>query len=132
MVLNRTCRAVAESGKQCRSASLRDDEFCFWHSPAHADEANEARRLGGLRRKRERTVAGAYEFDGLESLPAIRRLLEIATLDALSLDNSPARPRTLIAVALAGTKLLEVGDLVERVQAVEAAITPRAIDARRR
>ena len=35
------------------------------HSPEHAKEVQEARRLGGLRRKREVTLSGAYDFEGL-------------------------------------------------------------------
>ena len=58
------------------------------HSPEHAAEAAEARRLGGLRRRREVAVTGAYEFPGLQSVADIRRILEIAVLDTLGLENS--------------------------------------------
>ena len=97
---------------------------CFWHSPEHADEAAEARRLGGLRRRREATLAGAYEVEGLHTLPNIRRLLEIAALDALGLDNSIARSRALAYLAQVAVKLLEVGELEARLAAVEAAVQP--------
>ena len=99
------------------------------HDPAHAAEVAEARRLGGLRRRRELTVQGAYEFNGLESVADIRRLLEIAALDVLGLENSIARARTLAYLAVAATKLLEVGELEHRVAALEAAVhgyTPAA------
>jgi hypothetical protein len=92
------------------------------HDPAHAAEVAEARRLGGLRRRRELTVQGAYEFHGLESVADIRRLLEVAALDVLGLENSIARARTLVYVAVAATKLLEVGELEQRIAALEAAV----------
>ena len=43
----------------------------------------EARRLGGLRRRREVAVSGAFDFVGLQNVPDIRRLLEVAMLDTL-------------------------------------------------
>jgi len=101
---------------------LRDEPYCFWHSPDHSAEAAEARRLGGLRRRREKTLSGAYDFAGLESIESIRRILEIATLDALGLDNSIARARVLIAAAMAATNLLKVGEFEERLTALEAAL----------
>ena len=42
------------------------------HSPEYAEEVAEARRLGGLRRRREVVVSGAYEFDGLETVVGLR------------------------------------------------------------
>ena len=87
---------------------MRQGEHCFWHSPDTTEEAAEARRLGGLRRKRERTVAAAYDLAGLDDITAIRRVLEIALLDTLGLDNSVARSRVLIGGAAAAVKLLEV------------------------
>ena len=101
--------------------------WCLWHDPDHAQEAAEARRLGGLRRRRERTVAVAYDLEGLESVPQIRRVLEIATTDTLSLENSVARNRALIASATAAAKLLETGELEERVESLEAAVRSRPV-----
>jgi hypothetical protein len=102
--------------------------FCFWHSPGNEEEAAEARRLGGLRRRREKTVSGAYDFEGLGSVDAIRRLLEIAAIDALGLDNSIARARVLINVVTAGAKLLETGELQRRIELLEAAVGSRPTD----
>ena len=91
------------------------------HSPEYAEEIAEARRLGGLRRRREVAVTGAYEFNGLETVADLRRLLQIAALDTLGLENSIARARTLgYLVGVAG-KLLETGELEERLTALEAA-----------
>jgi hypothetical protein len=104
---------------------MQDEQFCFWHSPVHAEEAAEARRLGGLRRRRERTLQGAYEIDGLDSVPQIRRLLEVAVMDALGLENSIARTRVLVACAMAAARLLEVGELEARLEAIEATLSPR-------
>ena len=92
------------------------------HDPANADAVAEARRMGGLRRKREGTLQTAYDLIGLTNVPDIRRLIEIAALDSLSLDNGVARNRTLLAAALAALKALETGELAERVDALEGII----------
>jgi hypothetical protein len=128
----RSCAAKNEQGEPCRQPPLRDGERCFWHDAAHADEATEARRLGGLRRRREKAVEGAYDLEGLEDVPAIRRLVEVAALDTLALDNSIARARTLITAALAAAKLLEVGEFEERLVALETAVQPVPAATRRR
>jgi len=85
-------------------------------------EVAEARKLGGIRRRREQTLSVAYDFEGLGSTESIGRILEIATLDALGLENSIARCRVLIAAALAASRLLEVGELEGRLAALEAAV----------
>jgi len=103
---------------------MRGEDYCLFHSPEHAEDAKEARRLGGLRRRREKTVVGAYGIEGLDSVAAIRRILEIAVFDTLGLDNSLARSRTLIAAAQAATRLLETAELEARITALEAALGP--------
>jgi hypothetical protein len=104
---------------------MHDGDFCFWHSPEHTEEAAAARKLGGQRRRRESTLAGAFDVDGLDSVAGIRRVLEIVTFDGLGMEgNSVARGRLLIAAAQALTKLLEVGELEQRLEAVEATLKP--------
>ena len=128
MVAGRTCSFEKANGRPCGATPLRDVPFCYWHDPEHAEDAAEARRLGGLRRRREKTVSGAYDFAGLDSVDAIRRILEIATIDALGLDNSIARSRLLIQAALAGAKLLELGELEDRVGRLETAVRSRRVE----
>ena len=113
---------VKENGQPCNAPKLQDGDYCLMHSPEHAEEAAEARRLGGLRRRREVAVTGAYEFPGLQSVADIRRILEIAVLDTLGLENSIARARTLAYLAITAIKLLEVGELEQRLALLEAAI----------
>jgi len=121
----KACTAVTAGGGQCRQAPLGGKDYCFWHDPELAEEAQEARRLGGLRRRRERTVGDAYQFDGLATAEQIRRLVEIAVVDALGLENSIARARTLAYLAQTAAKLLELSDLEVRLREVESALEPR-------
>lgn len=105
---------------------------CFWHDPAHATEAAEARKLGGMRRRKEGTVSGAYDFDGLDTVAKITRLLEIAVVDTLSQENSIARARTLAYLAQMALKALDVGEVEGRLAALESALGPRLAVSKRR
>jgi len=128
MLTRRLCAFRGPTGEPCQSPPLHDSRFCFMHAPEHAQEAQEARRLGGLRRKREATVLVAYDFEGLETLAGIRRLIQVAVIDTLSLDNSVARNRTLTYLAMAALRTLEVGDLQERINALEQAVRSKQIE----
>ena len=121
----RACSARKDDGSPCGSPPLRDGDFCLMHDPEHAPEMQEARRLGGLRRRKEKVTSGAYDFEGLNDVGQVRRLLEIAALDALGLENSIARSRTLAYLAQVSVKLLEVGELEERVRELESVLHPR-------
>ena len=97
---------------------MTSSRYCFFHDPDKSAEADEARRLGGLRRKRERTVATAYDVSGLRGVADVRRLLEVAVLDTLGLEDSLARNRLLIAAGDAATRLLDA----ERAVALDGAL----------
>ncbi len=74
----------------------------------------------------ESTLAGAYEIGPLNAVAGIRRVWEIVTFDGLGMEpNSVARGRLLIAAAQALTKLLEVGELEQRVTDLELVVRPR-------
>ena len=120
MVARRSCTFVMPDGRTCRAGPQRDRPYCFSHDPERAEEAAEARRLGGLRRRKEGTIAVAYDLPGLESVAGIRRLLDIVVTDGIGLDNGIARLRVLISATAAATNLLKVGEFEERLAALEA------------
>jgi len=124
-LVRRSCSAETTAGRPCGAPAQRQSSFCYWHDPDKAGELAEAQRLGGLRRKRERTVAAAYDFTGLGSIESILRLFEIAAIDLLGLDTSIAKSRVLISAGSAALKLLEVGELETRIGLLEAAIQAR-------
>src|SRR6266508_1789124 len=127
MLITRRCAYAKADGQPCRMAPLHDRPYCFSHDPERAAEAAEARRLGGLRRKKEGTIAVAYDLPGLDSVAGIRRLLEIVVTDGVGLENGVARLRVLIATAGAATNLLKVGELEDRVAHLEAAVAGHSV-----
>lgn len=122
----RWCEGLASSGEPCRAAPLQDGRFCFMHDPERAAEAEEARKLGGLRRRREGTIGAAYELGSLETSDGIRRVLDIVVTDGLGLENGVNRLRVLISAAATATRLLAVADMDTRIQVLEGVVLGRA------
>jgi hypothetical protein len=116
--------APKNNGDPCNMQPMRDEVFCFAHHPDHAQEAAEARRLGGQRRRREHAIAGAFDVEGIETIGDIRRVLDIVVIDGLALENSVARLRVLISACSTAARLREVADLEERLASLESALRP--------
>lgn len=116
----RACTFAMPDGRACRATPLRDAPFCFWHSPDTADELAEARRTGGYHRRKKRAVATIYGFNGLRTIEDLQALLETVAIETMALDNSIARNRTISGFVAVGAKLLETGELAERLAALEA------------
>ncbi len=119
------CEGENARGERCRAFASPGEAFCFFHDPARADEAAEARRTGGVRRRRERVVTAAYELGDLTTTDGLFRLLQVAVTDILQLENSIARGRSLLYAISVGTRLAEVRDVEARLQAIESAIASK-------
>ena len=115
------CTALRNDGRPCRATPLIDEPFCFWHAPQTAEEAAEARRLGGLHRRKKKSVAAIYGFAGLRTISDSQTLLETAAIETLAIENSINRNRTLATFVATAAKLIELGELADRVAALEAA-----------
>ena len=88
-----------------------------------------SRRLGGLRRRREKTIEGAYDLpDGLRSADAIRRVVEAVTFDLLGMESTIARANALLRAVGVAARLLETGELERRIADLEAALAARQPD----
>jgi len=128
MVMPRSCSFIKEGGARCMASPLQGGDLCFFHDPETQEAAAEARRLGGIRRRRESTVVGAYEVGDLDKVEDLRRLVQIAVIDTLSLENSISRSRTLGYLAQVGAQLMERGEMEQRLQELEALLHPRLIE----
>ncbi len=128
MLIRKRCAYAKTDGQPCQMAPLRDRPYCFSHDPERAADAAEARRLGGMRRRKECTIAIAYDLPGLDSVAGIRRLLDIVVTDGVGLENGIAKLRVLISTAAAATNLLKVGEFEDRLAHLEAALGRRDAD----
>src|SRR5450759_4130419 len=125
-MVNRGCTFEMPDGLLCRAPAMRGQNHCSLHDPDKAEEAAESRRIGGLHRRKARSVASIYDFSGLRTIEGAQRLLETAAIETLALENSIQRNRTLISAAAGAGKLIEAGDLETRLSAVEAAVGSKA------
>jgi hypothetical protein len=116
------------NGRPCRATPLRDEAHCFWHSPETAEEAAEARRVGGLHRRKKKTVASIYGFHGLRTIEDLQSLLETAAIETMALENTIARNRAIGGFVAVGAKLIEVGELEARIEVLEVASGPAGGD----
>jgi hypothetical protein len=121
-MLGRACSYLMPNGRPCRATPLRDEPHCFWHSPETAEEAAEARRVGGLHRRKKKTVASIYGFHGLRTIEDLQSLLETAAVETMALENTIARNRAIGGFISVGAKLIEVGDLEARLALLEVAL----------
>ncbi len=121
-MVTRFCAYRFPNNEPCHSPPLRDGDYCLMHSPEHAKEVQEARRLGGLRRKREATLFTAYDLLPLNTVSGIQRLIELIMTDSVGMENGIARNRLLISLALAALDALKTSELEQRVITLERMI----------
>ena len=103
--------------------TITGSKYCYWHDPKVAAKRVQARRQGGLNRQRslnrpvKKVSRGTpYSLEGVESITDI---LQDALNDAAGLENSHSRARTMGYLCQIALKALEVGNLEERVDALE-------------
>lgn len=113
------CTATTKSGKPCRAQALAGGTCCLMHSPERAAEVAAIRRAGGLNRRTKRAAGTAYPAT-LRSVGDVQALLEETLRDTVQQENSGARTGALARLASTALKALEVGELEERLAALEA------------
>ena len=103
---------------------------CFAHDPARGRDRAAARKRGGRNRR-----APAPSADGrsggadrgpvaLRDVASVQALLEATVTDTIAQENSAQRSRTLGYLLGIALKALEVGELEERLAALEAHLSP--------
>ena len=117
----RGCTYLMPDGRPCGATRRRAVPFCWVHDPDASEEATESRRLGGLRRRRERTLAVTYDLTGVSTPAELTRVVEIATHDTLAERSSLARARTLLLAVRTGLQVRFETVIEARLRAVEEA-----------
>ena len=127
----RRCKAENRSGDPCGFQPMLESDLCWVHDPENEEAAQEARRLGGVRRKRESTLAGAFEFDGILAPGGLARYVEIMASDTLGLEFGYTRVRAMVAVAGIAEKVIHAKELEERIADLESVLGDKLKDKRR-
>ena len=100
-----------------------------YSAPETREAAAEARRRGGLRRRREGTVGGAYALAGFAAGADLQRVLELALADTLELENSVSRTRALAHLVAVAARAKETTEWEARLRALEDGVWREAPDA---
>ena len=114
------CTATTTNGKACGAPALQGRPFCYAHDPERAQERADARRRGGYNRRTPKAHAPEGYPTRLRSVDDVTALLEATLRDTWAQENSGARTQALVRLAHGALKALEVGELEERLAALEA------------
>ncbi|HVA19069.1 MAG TPA: hypothetical protein VMU55_02725 [Solirubrobacteraceae bacterium] len=121
----RRCFGRNAQGEPCGATPRGESGLCLWHDPELKQAADEARRAGGQRRKRDATLFAAYDLDGVRTVDQSQRLVEVAVSDLLEADRGIPRAKALLSAARTAADLQKLGELEERLEAVESVLGER-------
>ena len=114
------CSYITRRGNRCRAQPLAGESWCGLHHPDNQARVAAGRKVGGSRRKRSTTNPASPM--SLGSVDDVRAVLELALVDALSLEPSAGRVRAVVSVASEAARLLERHDMESRLAEIEEAI----------
>ena len=119
----RQCRSKTKFGARCQ-ANAGADGLCYFHSPSQARTRARARRCGGLARVIAKATQG-------KAAPVIANVGDVLGLvndviaDVWLQENTAPRARALLAAAAQAIQCLQIGDLENRVKALEDVLKMR-------
>jgi alkanesulfonate monooxygenase SsuD/methylene tetrahydromethanopterin reductase-like flavin-dependent oxidoreductase (luciferase family) len=123
------CQATNQDGTPCGAYPIADSQYCFHHDPDRAAERRQSRRKGGYARHGRKIPApgasAAAQPIVLETMADVADLLQATINDALQLENSIRRARTVGYLAGLLLKALDIATLEERVTQVEHVLQSR-------
>jgi hypothetical protein len=114
----RRCKAKTVTGSPCSATPVRDDGYCYWHSPAVEAERDEAHRRGGSARSNRSRARKVLTGDVRDMTDVKARLMiALAKVEESELDPGPANAMANLARAIA--TVAQVGELEVRIRELE-------------
>ncbi len=124
LMSKKQCRAKNKSGEPCQ-ASANETGFCFTHDATKGKERAIARRNGGLKRITPSVADKSLVPKETRSITDVMTILDYALQESLVLQNSIQRGRLLVSIAHGYIEALKVGEMEQRLEAVETALSLR-------
>lgn len=119
-----TCKALTKKGKPCQAPLMPGSEYCPFHDPARAVQRAKQRSKGG--KARHGRVIGSVNTPlppvTIATIDDVLAVVTQAINDQRRLENSSMRNRTLGSLASVAMECLKVGELEQRIAALEAMI----------
>jgi hypothetical protein len=114
------CKAKTKGGRSCKMKPLHGSDYCYTHSPEAAAERAQSRRAGGLATKTPHSGDLAIIPADIATVTDARAILNYTLAELLVMDNGIARARVLLAAHDSFIRSFEIGELEERIAALEA------------
>jgi hypothetical protein len=111
------CSAQNKSGQGCRAFALADDQYCWTHSPAHAEDRRQACSAGGRKSTQLRALRG--RMPRLDTSEGLIKFLARLMADTQIGEMDPGVTRVLAYCAAVQRQLIEAGDLSKRLDLLE-------------
>ncbi len=118
------CNAKKRNGEPC-NASANGTGFCFTHDATLSKERAVARRNGGLRRITPSVADKSLVPKETRTITDVMTILDFVLQESLVLSNSIQRGRLLVSIAHGYIEALKVGEMEQRLEAVENALNLR-------
>lgn len=124
MSKKKQCEATRKNGEPC-NASASETGFCFAHDATKGAARAIARRKGGLQRITPHVADVSIVPKETRSIADVMIILDYALQESLVLSNSIQRGRLLVSIAHGFIEALKVGEIEQRLEAVEMALSLR-------
>lgn len=124
LMSKKQCQATNRRGEPC-SASANETGFCFAHDATKGRERAIARRKGGLQRITPHVADASIMPKQTRTIADVMIILDYALQESLVLQNSIQRGRLLVSIAHGYIEALKVGEMEQRLEAVETALSLR-------
>jgi hypothetical protein len=118
------CEAKNRSGGRCK-AFANESGFCFMHDEARGKERALARRAGGLATKKPHYADVSLLPHSIRKIDDVFAVLNYTLQETIGLDNSIQRGRLLVSIAHGFIEAFKVGEIENRLEAVEAVLKIR-------
>jgi len=123
------CKATKRDGEACNAAAS-DSGFCFTHDATRGKQRALARRNGGLKRITPHVADASLVAKETRTIKDVMTILDYALQESLVLSNSIQRGRLLVSIAHGYIEALKVGEMEQRLEAVEMALKMRRENSR--
>ncbi len=124
LMSKKQCNAKKRNGEPC-NASANGTGFCFTHDATKGKERAIARRNGGLKRITPSVADKSLVPKETRTITDVMTILDYALQESLVLQNSIQRGRLLVSIAHGYIEALKVGEMEQRMEAVETALSLR-------
>ena len=119
------CQGKTVEGEPCRATPISGKKTCMFHDEEMAERRAAGRREGGRRRSEpRRTLDPSQRMTAVSSLADVRDLLADTINHVRTGQVDPKIANTVGYLASVLVRVFEVGELEERLAAMEAAVRP--------